>query len=380
MSVDFGGENILHWLNLEAHRKSDEPMWDLPLNHPVTAGVVPLFAASSGSLYPVGTAFFVSSLKIILTANHNITYVASRFHRRGNKVLQSIDDPFRKKYSLDDLNLYILLYGCRPDGSRQFRFWSVVSTTTPRPADITFGVLGEILNDDMQFLPFGLSPAVPRFGSRLWLLGYCDFSYPEDGIPLKDVRNGTFDWDRDYSHRLVVCEGEVDLIFTRRLASGFLEGPCVRVNCDIPHALSGGPAINAAGYVGGVNSAGSSVLFGAPGSLVSILYISLLSRLDLVAKDHFDPSKSIPVNPRVLDLILLGKVNTDKTEQLLGFSGPEEQGAVHPMIHEDDYDHAYEDLDLYTEKKPALANPFKEKMRRIFYLYHQMEEDVGSDE
>lgn len=55
---------------------------------------------------------------------------------------------------------------------------------------------------------------------------------------------------------------------------------------------------------------------------------------------------------------------------MLGFSDsevPGKAGAVHPMLHVDDYDFAYESLHDYTVGNPALAQPSREGLSRIFY-------------
>jgi hypothetical protein len=45
-----------------------------------------------------------------------------------------------------------------------------------------------------------LSFDLPPIGAKVWSIGYADFQFPENGIPLAEVRSGTFDWQRDYSH------------------------------------------------------------------------------------------------------------------------------------------------------------------------------------
>lgn len=381
MNVKEKGRALLDLLDLDAHRTGSGSAWELPpWNHPVSAGVAPLFVASGGFLHPIGTAFVVSSLKIVLTAMHNIVDASRRFHRFAPRAQRLIDDETRKDYSLDDLNLYVLLQGFDSAGKKAYRLWSVVQATTPRPADLVYGVLGSVEgNDEFRFLRFGLSFAVPPARSRLRLIGYCDFRYPEIGIPIEEVANGGFDWEKEYSHRLMVYEGEVDLIFSRRFAKGLLEGPCVRVSSTIPHGLSGGPALNAHGYVCGVNSAGSDVSFGH-GSLISILYSSLLTRLHLKAVNASDQAERLTLSLSVLDLILLGKIWTDESEQLLGLSTVGGQDAVHPMVHEDDYELAYESVTDYTKNCPALKSPYREELMRIVYTSERQERDDGEGE
>jgi hypothetical protein len=365
------GRALLDFLNVEAYREGDESTWELPLSHPLTAAVAPLFVASKGRLHPVGSAFMVSSLRIALTANHNLSHVLG-FHHSPSRARRLADDPERKHYRLDDLNLYLLLSGLSEAGEPASRLWSLKTTHTPRPADLAYAVLDRKGDDGFRFMPLGLSPAVPRKGSRLSSIGYCDFSYPEGGIPLDAVHSGSFEFSKDYSHRLIVCQGEVDLIFSRKVASGFLEGPCVRTNYDIPHGLSGGPALDERGYVAGVNSAGGRELFGHSSSLVSLIYPSMQTRVDLAAVNALDRSRIASVRPRVLDLVLMGKIKTDESEQLLGFSdtdsdeGPE---AVHPMVHLDDYQFVYESISDYTENNPALSAPNRQRLRRIIYQY-----------
>ncbi len=278
-----------------------------------------------------------------------------------------MDDPTRKNYELDDLNLYVFLQGFNArTGAKEYRLWSIKRTVTPRPSDLIYGILGAEKHDDFRFLRFGISPAVPRAGSQLRSIGYCSFTYPKGGIPMDKVRDGTFDWHSEYSHHLMVCEGEVDVIFTHHFAEGMLEGPCVRLPYNMPHGLSGGPALDSRGFVCGVNSAGSNVIFGA-GSLISLLYCSLLTRLDLRAASDFDKEQSISVKLSILELIALGKIRTDKSEELLGFSDTVEGEAIHPMIHEDDYEFAFESVKDYAENCPALDSPYREKLKRIIY-------------
>lgn len=348
------GRDLLRSLELERYREGQSKTWELPpWRHPISAAVAPLFVAKNGCLHPLGTAFVISSLRIVLTAHHNLIF-ATRHHRSRQRVLEAVDDENLSRYSLDDLNLYVLLQGFNDEGAPEMRFWSVRSTVTPRPADLAYGLLGRIDPDPFKFLCLPLSPAVPRLGNRVWAVGYSGISVPRGGIPMKEVEDGTFDWDRDYTHRLVVCEAEVDLIFSRKLAQGFVEGPCVRIDGEIPHGLSGGPVISDRGYVCGVNTSGSTLFFEKPSSLVSILYPSMLSQLGLDAFNAVNPAETTRFDLSILDLIRLGKVVTDGSERLLRRSQHPSGGTmIHPLIHEDDLPNAFESFEDYQRDRPV---------------------------
>ena len=347
------GRDLLGLLDLERWRTNEERSWELPpWRHPISAGVAPLFVATNGFLHPLGTAFMISSLRIILTAHHNLLF-ALGYHRSAQRARDAVVDESQENYSLDDLNLYVLLQGFDPDGSPQTKLWSVVSTVTPRPADLAYGLLGRSEDDPFRFLTLPLSPAVPRCGSRVWSVGYCKIEVPQGGIPLAEIADGSFNWEEDYSHRLMVFEAEVDLVFSRRLAKGFVEGPCVRINTVIPHGLSGGPVISDQGYVCGINTSGSSIFFDQPSSLVSILYPSMLSRLELLAFNALDPTESSPVGVSIFDLVKLGKIATDGSEFLLGQSQQADGTMVHPFIHEEDLSKAFESFEDFQRDSPA---------------------------
>lgn len=163
-------------------------------------------------------------------------------------------------------------------------------------------------------LSFPLSFDIPMRNERLWSIGYTAFKYPKDGIPMKEVVDGKFNWQRDYGHKLRVVEAKVKRIFCQKFANGFVGGPCFSISREIFHGQSGGPTINPEGFVKGINSAGASTFFQEPVSLISLLYPLLLHPIRFGAQ-----SGPVRINAKqtFLDQISNGFIRTDGSEENL---------------------------------------------------------------
>jgi hypothetical protein len=128
-------------------------------------------------------------------------------------------------------------------------------------------------------------------------------------------------------------EGKVKVVFVRRFARRYIEGPCAVIDCDVPHGMSGGPAFNQNGNVWGIISAGASQFFGHPATIVSLLYPLLLTRIKI--SGQFGPVK-ISAKHRLLDYIATGAVQTDGSEEGLNIQEVDGGCAVGPRVHRDD--------------------------------------------
>lgn len=302
-------------MNLRDHRTDpDQSAWELPpWGHQASMMVMPLFMTIDEHLFPIGSAFTVGSgLGFVMTAMHNIMEAIKEdgFH---DTAVSSGKLP--EAMSLRHIGLSVLHQAPNGQGGLTLNFLPLTSVEGAPPTDVVIGFAQLPLGTRSISLP--LSFAVPAKGDLIWSLGYHDFKFPEDGIPIAAVRDGSFDWQHDYSHRFLVVEAEVEAAFSARLAAGFLEGPCFVFDQTIPHGLSGGPVISADGHILGINSAGAETFFGKPMSAASMLYPLALTSINFGAT--IGPLTLKSKRP-MIDLIGQGIIRTDGTEERLAFT------------------------------------------------------------
>lgn len=258
-------------MNLRDYQSAGEPIWSLPAwNHPIGQGIMPLFIRSDDRMIPVGTAFLISRFGLVACAAHCI-YQALRYRRYGTSIADAFD-AVNNEYDLDDVGLSVLHHSLKDDGRTSISLWPLEHVRIGPPSDVVYASL--LWAPDILKLSFTLSPGVPRVGKTLLSVGYTEFAFPEGGLPIDRITEGRFDWEREYSHSLRVCEGLSGPIFTQQYSRGYVDGPCILTTCETVGGQSGGPVFNEEGNVCAIVSAGTQVT-GSPGSIASTLYPTL---------------------------------------------------------------------------------------------------------
>jgi hypothetical protein len=289
------------------------------------------------SFIPVGTAFTCGRIQFVLSAAHNVREAVKREDRLSHLLLER---QWPKAIDLKAVGISVIHQREIGDGRLEIAVWPVETFDGGVPLDIVFGHLNfqvgrPTINHKVSF-------GLPAINEKVWSLGYSDFEYPDGGIPLSEVREGSFDWPNKYRHRLRVVEGRVERIFLQAFARGFLEGPCFTFGADIRHGQSGGPVLSTDGVVRGINSAGVGHFFDRPATASALLYPLLASEIRFGAT--MGPL-SIRAIRRIIDLIDQDAILTDGSEEQLGLrqdhnSGellvsPSASAEMGPFIHDD---------------------------------------------
>lgn len=308
-------------LNFRDHRNDPSlRVWDLPQwGHDASMMVMPLFISVNERMIPVGSAFSIGSgLGFVMTASHNIMEAVSHDSRfDGARTAGHLSGSI----NLSNVGLSVLHQRTNAPGNLQLSFLPLRSIEGAPPTDIVVG-FAEV-PDGTPSLSVPLSFAIPERGDTVWSLGYCDFKYPDGGIPIEAVRNGTFDWLNDYSHCLRVVEATVEAAFTSQFATGFLDGPCFAFDDTITHGMSGGPVLSETGYLVGLNSAGANTFFERPMSIASMLYPLLLTNVRFGRT--FGPLTMNAIRP-FFELIGQGIIRTDGSEERIGITDLNDEG------------------------------------------------------
>src|SRR5580704_14333697 len=93
-------------LNLRTFQRGNERSWTLPeWGHPISQGVLPIGVMTGDSFYPLGTAFVVSRLGIIMTATH-VLEGAARHHQQEKRLRSALEN--RSSYEITDVGLSVM--------------------------------------------------------------------------------------------------------------------------------------------------------------------------------------------------------------------------------------------------------------------------------
>lgn len=312
-------------LNFRDHRPDSTAFaWDLPQwGHPASMMVMPLFVSVAERLIPVGSAFAAGrGLGFTMSAFHNIMEAVTREPRFDR---QRTRGALPTSMTLSDVGLSVLHQTLNDEGILTFNFLPLANVEGAPPTDVVIGHAR--LPEGTPSLSLPLSFAFPTSGEIVWSVGYAGFVYPDGGIPIRDVREGKFDWRNDYSHRFCVVEAEVEASFTCCFTRGFVDGPSFAINRNIEHGMSGGPVISESGHLIGLNSAGAENFFGRPMAVASMLHPLLLTPVTFGAS--LGPVTMKARRP-FFELIGQGIIGTDGSEQNIGFS---DQGGDQWAIH-----------------------------------------------
>lgn len=323
--------------------------WDLPpWGHPASLMVMPLFMSVDQHYIPIGSAFALGGgIGLIMSAQHNIMEAIRQEPRLDRQRIAGMTGPV----TLQSTGLSVLHQIETAPGQFQFSFLPFATLEGAPPTDLVIGSVRLQGSTPMISLP--LSFAFPDKGDVVWSLGYHDFHFPEGGIPIAAIMDGSFDWQRDYSHRFTVVEAQVEAAFTRQFAAGYVDGPCFAFDNQVAHGMSGGPIITETGFLVGINSAVVGDL-----SVGSMLFPMLLHDIRFGAT--FD-EVTINGSQPLLGLIVNGTISTDGSERLIGYSELDhsDRPAIHaaaPVAHLaifDDYN-GYQDGVRATQYNGAL--------------------------
>lgn len=351
-------------INLQEGRPVGACSWELPIwGHPLSMGVFPLLAAGdipqNPRLVPMGSAFCISRLGIVATAEHNIRE-SLKYHSRGARLRQR--DELPESYELNDMGLAVF-HQCRT-GENTFigNVWPLEGIQGAQPTDVVYGF--PKFQTRFPLINFPVSFAVPRIGSRITCFGYTDVSFPEDGISVESLKAGRITWPEVYSHSFRAIEGRVTRIFTQRFANGFIRGPCITIDAEVEHGMSGGPAFNEQGHVCGVISAGASAFFDAPASIVSLLYPTLLTEIEFGAS--MGPVRINAKRP-IVDLVAQGAIQTDGSESLVTIVPEQEGPVIGPMIHKEDSSFVHSDFEGYQAGEEA-----SKETREVYWVRREV--------
>lgn len=331
---------------LEAYRPKDVTSWDLPpWGDTLSYGVYPLLIAVEDHFVPIGTAFCISNIGVVITATHNIEE-ALKLDRQFHLLSQLNDLDGADNFKFKDIGLS-LLHVQVDDNKVQVNFRPLESGSIVRPTDVMFGF--QKFKPGIPCLPLRISFTAPRIGSKVICLGYTETKLPNSSISAAALRSGEIkDWFAHYQHRFCAIEGQVTKIFTQSFAP--CKGPCFAINAEVPHGLSGGPVFNEDGNVCGVASLGANDLHGHPIFLVSILYPTLMTEI----KWGFSMGPlQMNVSDRLLDLIAKGNVQTDGSEEIVPLTLNGESIKVGLPIYKDDNSYVFDDRYGLEENKLA---------------------------
>ncbi len=339
-------------VTIEIEKYRNDPsseQWELPAwGHPISQGVLPLFITFEDHLVPAGTAFTIGrGVAFVVSAGHNIRE-AFKKEERLRHLLSSRELP--ESLDLRHAGISVLYHRPNENGGISLTIWPLETVAAAPPTDVVFGF--PEFQTNFPTLVHRLSFDLPPIGEKVWSIGYADFKFPPDGIPLEKVRNGTFDWKGDYSHKLLVVEGFVERIFTQKFAAGFIEGACFTFDAEISHGQSGGPVLSSEGVVCGINSAGASDFFARPASIASLLYPLLFIKLHFGAT--MGPVRMNGVRP-LIDLIGQGFIPTDGSEERVGIGTDQADGSfvVHPQADKATSDYVHDDFRGFQEGRKA---------------------------
>jgi hypothetical protein len=282
------------------------------------------------------------------TAMHNVRE-AFRYHPRGARFLA--ERHLEGKVDLGRIGVFLLHNAMPEKGRLTINLWPLVGASGAPPSDLLFAQAR--LPAPLSFMALPVSLAVPRIGSRVRCVGYCDTKIREGNgrLKLEALRGrGPDDWGSYYHHRLRVVEGTVTEVFLQGFASSYASGACFAIDAAVEHGMSGGPVINEEGFVCGITwSAG---MIAEDASLISLLYPAFLTAMPF-GFDLNDGKYRFNFSQPMMSLIDRGAIETDGRESLVHFKPEEAEWRIGAAIHGDDWEHVFDDGYGFEGKKPA---------------------------
>jgi Trypsin-like peptidase domain len=204
-----------------------------------TRWATPLISRYNGSRFACGTAFFLA-WGVALTAWHNIKPLIEEVG--GNlDTTRPRGGGHRTNVQIETIQFVNHL---------QFVEWRVLQVHQCRfSPDIAILRLEPTheLPLDLHVLRATIDPTPPTVGERVTAFGYA-----ASEIGIRDAPEGFVPLGHDPRQ----SAGETLHVYREFRDRGMLNFPCFAVDADFSHGMSGGPIVNARGYVCGIVSAG----------------------------------------------------------------------------------------------------------------------------
>ena len=290
-------------MNLFDFRKGEETTWLLPpWGYALGIGVNPLFLELDGRIRPIGTAFNLGGgVGFTVTAWHCIEE-AIRQDPALSRRMNLGETPAAS--TLQRGGLYILR-NYAIEGGVQFRLVALEHVTAGPPGDVVF--CSPHFIEGEPAMEHSISFGLPEPDDVVHAVGYCNFRFPDGGIPLAEAAD--FDWSRDYAHEFRVVEGAIQNVFLREYAASYLRGPCFTFAGDLRSGMSGGPIFDLRrGVIFGMNSA---TAFDVNQSLGSLFFPYVLNAITFGANIFGNPNFRINGTRRIIDLLDSGGIRSD---------------------------------------------------------------------
>lgn len=306
--------------------------WTLPTWGNIHSSRVFLLATyHEGFVVPLGTGFSISSIGMCFTATHVID---EAFPANKTKSRIGIDPQYKSSLSAQSANeepigaLAVLSIPMSGRGPVRFGIPEMISIV--EPTDIGVVSYGRVVPEQTQTLwdALPISPMLPKIGSTVYCLGYCDFDHSHK-LSLEELHS----CDRNIFEDKVranfrITKGTVTDIYTDKYANSYGSGPCFRISCALRHGQSGGPVINSDGYVCGINM--SATLDSSDDSCLASLLSPALGG-NLMLPESLAVRYKTPKNVRIIDLMINDYIKSDDSMRDFAFFERGDQNVFIPM-------------------------------------------------
>jgi hypothetical protein len=334
-------------ISLFEGRPEGAASWEYPSwGHRLGLGIYPLLISVDSHFLPVGTAFCVSRIGLVASAAHN-ALAALHYHPRGEKILQK--DELPHNIDLGAVGLSVLHNWVSAQDTLSVNIWPLEGVQGAQPTDLIFGF--PRLQQEFPYFDLGISLAIPRIGSKVICVGYCETDLTGGALSAESLKGGAIrDWPNHYRHKFLAVEGTVRHIFIQEFLPGYLRGACFEIDAEVKPGMSGGPVFNEDGFVCGVISATASQFFGRPSTLVTLFYPAMMTGIKFGAQ--MGPVRIDATHP-LIALINHGSIRTDGTENMVTFIPEGDGWRIGPLIHQDDSQFVFDNFYGLQEGRQA---------------------------
>ena len=274
--------------------------------------VMPLFKRDGENLVPIGTGFIVGGDALMMTAKHVVEDARSSRQRVIGSDGRWTD--------LGDF--YAFYFSAERHGpNNEFNLgglWPIEKVWFTADTDIAFCWLKAAERDGVRitFKRMPISPGLPKLNEEITAFGYHGLSKP-----LRLGANGEL--VLPYDCRGSFATGRIIEVHPLR-RDWLLPSPCFRTTARFDHGMSGGPVVNANGFVCGViwSSLGRNPNSEEHTSYVSMLWPVMGAKIDVAPEQG-----AMPVPTSILQLVRSGYIASDGSEQAIEIvTSPEGEG------------------------------------------------------